>query len=129
MEQILIDSRQMISREVKSAIARAGVTQAKLAKALSISPGSLSEKINGRISFSFDDLLIVAGTLGLSLEELLGSSVTSTRVPEPAYVEEKGRKKVVPAGFIPTGTTYKMVAPHELSSVGPAGLEPATKGL
>ncbi|WP_423817342.1 helix-turn-helix domain-containing protein [Rothia nasimurium] len=122
MTNAFITSQNAISREVKSSIARAGISQAKLAKALSISPGSLSEKINGKISFSIDDLLIIAGTLGLSLTELLGEALTSQRVPAPSYIEdEKGKKKVAPIGFIPNGTTYQMVAG--------AGFEPAASGL
>ena len=129
MEQTPISSRQVLAREIKSALGRAEITQKTLAQKAGLSPSNLSEKMQGKIAFSFDDLLIIAGTLGLSLEELLGNAVVSNRVPAPTHIEEKGKKKVVPVGFIPTGTTYHMVAPNELTSVGPAGLEPATKGL
>lgn len=108
------------------------MSQSKLAEALSISSGSLSDKMKGRVAFSFEDLLVIAGTLGLSLDELLGTALVHSTVPSPSYVEdEKGKKKVAPIGFIPTGTTYEMVASAEpeLAGVGPAGLEPATKGL
>lgn len=128
----IITSNQLISREVKAAIGRQDMNQRKLAFAMGISPAALSDKLNGRSNFSVDDLLIVAGTLGLSLDELLGSALVNSRVPSPSYFEdEKGKKKVAPIGFIPNGTTYQMVANAEpvLAGVGPAGLEPATKGL
>ncbi|MBF0807110.1 XRE family transcriptional regulator [Rothia nasimurium] len=132
MTNALITSRHVLAREIKSALARAEMPQSKLADALSISSGSLSDKMKGRVAFSFDDLLTIAGTLGLSLDELLGEALTNQRVPSPSYFEdEKGKKKVAPIGFIPNGTTYQMVANAEpvLAGVGPAGLEPATKGL
>ncbi|HCN40565.1 MAG TPA: hypothetical protein DIS77_09795 [Rothia sp.] len=126
-----LNSKQVIAREIKSMLARLGLTQRDLAKLLAITPAGVSDKLHGRSSFTFDELLIIAGSFGLSLQELLGDELVSSRVPSPSYVEEKGKKKAVPAGFIPTGTTYQMVTSTEpeLVSVGPAGLEPATKGL
>lgn len=123
---------QLVAREVKSAIGHADLRQKDLAQILGITTASISDKLKGKNAFSLEDLLVVAGALGLTLDELLGSSVTTAKVPAPTYTEdEKGKKKVVPVGFVPTGTTYQMVASSdkELSSVGPAGLEPATKGL
>ncbi|WP_423817548.1 helix-turn-helix domain-containing protein [Rothia nasimurium] len=118
----IITSNQLISREVKAAIGRQDMNQRKLAFAMGISPAALSDKLNGRSNFSVDDLLIVAGTLGLSLDELLGSALVNSRVPSPSYFEDKkGKKKVAPIGFIPNGTTYQMVAG--------AGFEPAASGL
>lgn len=132
METQAITTRQAIIREIRSALGRAGLTQRELAKQAGFSTSNLSEKMNGKLSFSVEDLLTVAGVLGLSLTELLGEALTSQRVPSPSYFEdEKGKKKVAPIGFIPTGTTYEMVANTApvLAGVGPAGLEPATKGL
>lgn len=122
---------QVVTREIRSAMSREGVTQKELAKAMQLSPGSVSLKLRGEVSFSLTELLSIAGILNLSLEELLGSSIITSKVPAPTYTEdEKGKKKVVPVGFVPTGTTYQMVSPlRELVPVGPAGLEPATKGL
>lgn len=124
-----LTSKQVIAREIKSVLGRFDLSQRDLAKVLGVTPAGISDKLLGRSSFTIDELLIIAGHFGLSLEELIGDALVSTRVPEPTYVEEKGKKKAVPVGFIPTGTTYHMVAPNELTSVGPAGLEPATKGL
>ena len=126
-----LNSKQVIAREVKSAMGRYGFTQKELAGVLGLTTSGMSDKFTGKASFSIDDLLTIAGKFGLSLEELLGPSFTQSRIPTPEYTEEKGRKKVVPVGFVPTGTTYQIVASSEkeLASVGPAGLEPATKGL
>ena len=117
-----ITTRQAITREIKSAMGRAEMTQRELATKAGFSASNLSEKMNGKLSFSLEDLLTIAGVLGLSLTELLGEALTSQRVPMPNFVEDKkGKKKVAPIGFIPNGTTYQMVAG--------AGFEPAASGL
>ncbi len=117
-----ISVNQLVAREVKSAIARADLKQKDLAQILGITTASVSDKLRGKNAFSLEDLLTVAGALGLSLDELLGASIMTTTPPTPNYFEdEKGKKKVAPIGFIPNGTTYQMVAG--------AGFEPAASGL
>ncbi|MBF0807710.1 XRE family transcriptional regulator [Rothia nasimurium] len=113
---------QVITREIKSALSREGLSQKELANRLGISAGSVSLKMRAEVSFTMNELLSIAGILNLSLSELLGDSLLLSRVPTPEYMEdEKGEKKVAPVGFIPNGTTYQMVAG--------AGFEPAASGL
>ena len=52
-------------------------------------------------------------------------SIVNTKVPAPSYIEEKGKKKVAPIGFVPNGATYQII----LVRVRPVGLEPTTCGL
>ncbi|MGV3245416.1 helix-turn-helix domain-containing protein [Rothia sp. 11254D007BW] len=112
---------QVITRKIKPALSREGLSQKELANRLGISAANVSLKMRAEVSFTMNELLSIGGILNLSLSELLGDSLLLSRVPTPEYMEdEKGKKKVAPIGFIPNGATYLVAG---------AGFEPAASGL
>ncbi len=107
-----------LAHQVKSATARVGISQYKLAQILGISPSNMSKRFTGQKEFTFSDLLVIAGALNMSLSELLGDSIVNTKVPAPSYIEEKGKKKVAPIGFVPNGATYQIISGEECALWG-----------
>ena len=61
-----------MSRNIRSAMALNGLTQAKLAKRLGIAPSSLSNKLSGSIRFSAEEIAVMADVLHTSTDQLLG---------------------------------------------------------
>lgn len=117
----MITPAEAAGKEVKIWMTREGVTQKELANILGVTQASVSEKLRGKIAFNLNDLVTISAAFGISLGELLGDGILNAKVPVPALHGRFGDKKIAPIGFIPTGATYEVV--------GPAGLEPATKGL
>ena len=119
-----------IAKEIKIWMSRKDLRQKWLAATLGITVPSVSDKLKGVTPFTTDELMTIAGALGLSLSELLGEDIVNAKLPAPTYTEEKGKKKVAPIGFIPKGATYDIIPGDEASRlVGSVGLEPTTKGL
>ncbi|WP_423817126.1 helix-turn-helix domain-containing protein [Rothia nasimurium] len=126
-----LTSNEAVAREVKTWMVRTNVKTTDLADAFGIGRAGVSKKLRGEAAFSIEDLLKTAGLMGISLSELLGESILNAKIPTTTELSTDGEKKIAPIGFIPNGATYEMVASTEpvLAGVGPAGLEPATKGL
>ena len=78
----------------------------------------MSDRLRGKQNFSLDELFTLAGALDLTVGDLLGDSIVSARVPEPSYIEEKGKKKVAPIGFVPNGATYQIISGEECALWG-----------
>ncbi|WP_281953407.1 helix-turn-helix domain-containing protein, partial [Rothia dentocariosa] len=97
-----------LARQVKAAATRVGLSQYKLAQILGVSPASMSKRLTGQKEFTFSDLLVIAGALDMSLSELLGDDIANTKMPAPSYVEDAGKRKVAPIGFVPNGATYQI---------------------
>ena len=129
MDKILLP-KGAIAKEIKIWMSRKDLRQKWLAATLGITVPSVSDKLKGVTPFTTDELMTIAGALGLSLSELLGEDIVNAKLPAPTYTEEKGKKKVAPIGFIPKGATYDIIPGDEASRlVGSVGLQPTTKGL
>ena len=63
-------------------MARRGVRQSALATALGITQQSVSARLNGRVAFTVDELETVAGSLDLTLADLIDP--TSARLKAEA---------------------------------------------
>ena len=113
-------------------MARAELTQQDLAQIIASSQSAVSERLRGKKEFTLDELLAIAGAMGISLRELLGENIVNAKLPAPSYIEAngQGKKKVAPIGFIYKGATYEIVPEQKVPwLVGSVGLEPTTKGL
>ena len=107
-----------LARQVKAAATRVGLSQYKLAQILGVSPASMSKRLTGQKEFTFSDLLVIAGALDMSLSELLGDDIANTKMPAPSYVEDAGKRKVAPVGFVPNGATYQILSGEECALWG-----------
>lgn len=70
----------LVAANVRAEMARAGISQARVAEALHTSQQSVSQKRSGRTPFSLNDLEVVAPLLGLTVAEL----IDGRRSPNPA---------------------------------------------
>ena len=117
----ILTPNQAVAREVKTWMARMDVKKVDLAHVFGISQAGVAKKLRGDSAFSFEDLLKVAGLMGISLNELLGESILNTKIPSSTENNEEGDKEEAPIGFIPNGASYDVVAG--------ARFELATSGL
>lgn len=62
---------------VREQLHKLGMTQAALAGALGISPGTMSERMTGRSRFTVDEVARLARILGLDLHALLGEELAA----------------------------------------------------
>src|SRR5699024_9218076 len=67
--------RAAVAAEVRAAIARDGRTSAEVARAADISRASLSRKMRCQASFTVDELVRIAGALGIEAGGLVASAV------------------------------------------------------
>ena len=110
--------KEAVAQEIRVWMSRNGLKQKWLANILGITVPSVSDKLKGTTPFTNDELFTIAGALRLSLGELLGDSIVNTKVPAPSYIEEKGKKKVAPIGFVPNGATYQIISGEECALWG-----------
>lgn len=110
--------KEAVAQEIRVWMSRNGLKQKWLANVLGITVPSVSDKLKGTTPFTNDELFTIAGALRLSLGELLGDSIVNTKVPAPSYIEEKGKKKVAPIGFVPNGATYQIISGEECALWG-----------
>ena len=89
-----------------------------MAQILGVARSGAAARLNGKQEFTIGELITLAGALNMSLSELLGDSIVNTKVPAPSYIEEKGKKKVAPIGFIPKGATYQILSGEECALWG-----------
>jgi len=128
----IFTTKEIIAREIRARMARAELTQQDLAQIIASSQSAVSERLRGKKEFTLDELLAIAGAMGISLRELLGENIVNAKLPAPSYIEAngQGKKKVAPIGFIYKGATYEIVPEQKVPwLVGSVGLEPTTKGL
>ena len=86
---------------------RKRITQTKLGEILGIPQASIYRRLNGKISFSFNELLIIASYMGITVGELVGSGLLNAKSSTPLQVSQEGRagKKIAPVERISTGAT------------------------
>ena len=84
---------------------RKRITQTKLGEILGIPQASIYRRLNGKISFSFNELLIIASYMGITVGELVGSGLLNAKSSTPLQVSQEGRagKKIAPVEMISTG--------------------------
>ena len=112
-----LNINEAVGREVQVWLRRGKLTQMQVAELLDLTQGTVSAKLRGKSPFALQELLTLAGELGISIGELVGEGILNTKIPSTAS-SNKGEKKIAPVGFKPTGATYEVVAG--------AGFEPAT---
>lgn len=64
-------TRQLIAAEVRAATARAGLTQAELARRTGISGQSIRRKLKGERGFAAEELVDIANVIGCQVSDLL----------------------------------------------------------
>ena len=123
METTTLTADMALAAEVRAWMGRRQITQTKLGEILGVPQASIYRRLKGEISFSFNELLIIASYFGITVAELVGPALLNAKSPAPLQVSQEGRakKKIAPVELIPTGATYQMVAG--------AGFEPAASGL
>ncbi|WP_369127254.1 helix-turn-helix domain-containing protein [Rothia nasisuis] len=123
METTTLTADIALAAEVRAWMGRRQVTQTKLGKILGVPQASIYRRLKGEISFSFNELLIIASYFGITVAELVGSALLNAKSPAPLQVSQEGRakKKIAPVELVPSGATYQVVAG--------AGFEPAASGL
>ena len=84
-----------------------------MAQILGVARSGAVARLNGKQEFTIGELITLAGALNMSLSELLGDSIVNTKVPASSYIEEKGKKKVAPIGFVTNGATYQIISGEE----------------
>ena len=111
--------QEVVAREIRGILAKAGIkTQGEVAQILGVARSGAAARLNGKQEFTIGELITLAGALNMSLSELLGDSIVNTKVPAPSYIEEKGKKKVAPIGFVPNGATYQIISGEECALWG-----------
>ena len=111
--------QEAVAREIRGILAKAGIkTQGEVAQILGVARSGAAARLNGKQEFTIGELITLAGALNMSLSELLGDSIVNTKVPAPSYIEEKGKKKVAPIGFVPNGATYQILSGEECALWG-----------
>lgn len=65
-------TRHNIADNVRAEMARRQMTQVSLAETLGYNPKRLARRLNGSISFSIDELLVIAAVLHCRLSALVG---------------------------------------------------------
>ena len=86
MDRVRVNKQ--VGLEIKSWLARRELRQVDLAHALGLSQGAVSQRLMGRVSFSVEELLVVAGLLEITLADLLGSDLLNAQGPRPATQDE-----------------------------------------
>lgn len=65
---------ERVADNVRAELARAKVSQAKLAKEMDFTQQSISRRLSGNVSFSVDELELIATFLGISVLTLIGDT-------------------------------------------------------
>ena len=117
--EMMYTPQEVVAREIRGILAKAGIkTQGEVAQILGVARSGAAARLNGKQEFTIGELITLAGALNMSLSELLGDSIVNTKVPAPSYIEEKGKKKVAPIGFVPNGATYQILSGEECALWG-----------
>lgn len=67
----------MTDRIIKAYMTLRGISQRKLAEIVGITPTTLNHKINGKVPFNKNEMVIIANTLQIPVEELFFTNTIS----------------------------------------------------
>lgn len=81
------NTRSAIAAEARAALARKGQSAAWLAEDAGISKAALSRKLRGEVSFTVEELVLVAEALAVEPDALLPRSVQYATTDRPAPKE------------------------------------------
>ena len=73
--------------EVKTQLMRHGWSQRKMARAMGVDHTTLYRRCAGDQEFTFEQLIFIAGKLGISLSDLIGDHLLNKKIPVP---EDRG---------------------------------------
>ncbi|MGP9584997.1 helix-turn-helix domain-containing protein [Micrococcaceae sp. AOP34-BR2-30] len=79
---------QVVGGEVRAWMARLGIRQKDLAELLGVAQPRVSARLRGDVTFDIEELVLIAQHFGVSLGELLGSSLVNEKGPRPAVRDE-----------------------------------------
>lgn len=68
---------QRVADNVRAELARAKISQAKLASEINFTQQAISRRLSGHVSFTIDELDSIAAVLGISLITLLGDEIAA----------------------------------------------------
>ena len=117
--EMMYTPQEVVAREIRGILAKAGIkTQGEVAQILGVARSGAAARLNGKQEFTIGELITLAGALNMSLSELLGDDIANTKMPAPSYVEDAGKRKVAPIGFVPNGATYQIISGEECALWG-----------
>ncbi|WP_413544431.1 helix-turn-helix domain-containing protein [Citricoccus nitrophenolicus] len=84
----------LLGREIRAWLVRRDLKQSDIADVLGIVQSGVSHRLRGRTPFTFDQLILIAGLLDVSLAELLPAEVLHAKGPRPAVQDEDLREPI-----------------------------------
>ena len=100
-------SSELLGREIKVWLVRRGLKQSDIAEVLGIVQSGVSHRLRGRTPFTFDQLVLIADLLDVSLAELLPYEVLHAKGPRLATRDE-GLREPVAALTTDASTSVKL---------------------
>src|SRR5699024_5474095 len=79
-----------LASEIKAWMARLGFRQVDIANALGLAQTQISARLRGQRPFTFEQLVTISSTMGITLGELLGHELLNKEHLPPAVQEEGG---------------------------------------
>lgn len=84
----VLTANEAVGREVRSWLGRLGLSQTRLAQVLGYTQPQVSRRLRGSQSFRFDELLVIADFMDITLGELLGSGLVNEKNPHLLGADE-----------------------------------------
>ncbi|WP_052069842.1 helix-turn-helix domain-containing protein [Rhodococcoides fascians] len=69
-----IETSKAIAEDLRAEMGRQQISRVALAKRTGITRTALGTKLNGDVPFTVDEVVVIAGALGISTQELLAKS-------------------------------------------------------
>lgn len=70
-----ISHREQVAGNVRAEVARRGMSQASLARALEINQAGVSRRLNGKVDFTASELSLIARALGVPVGTFFGEAL------------------------------------------------------
>ncbi|MGO1662587.1 MAG: helix-turn-helix domain-containing protein [Micrococcaceae bacterium] len=83
-----LTTSQLVGAEVRAWMARLGFRQKDVAQLLNLAQPGVSARLKGHVAFNVEELATISQGFGISLGELLGSSLVNEKSPRPATRDE-----------------------------------------
>lgn len=73
------DASGRITAAVRAEMARAGITQMEMSRRIPMTQQAISRRLSGHVSFTVDELAMIADYLGVPLSTLISDAVPADR--------------------------------------------------